>query len=212
MPNDVDPTKLFEELIKQPRPHVDVDFPRNNQEGQPLAMLKMVVLTQAETDAALASAEAHTKKILGENMPKKGEASTAYEVVFNNQKTIDVLFRACKNFDDPSKPFFPTRQAILSLTSDEIAVLANHYFTVQVQLGPVIAAMTTEEMQEYIKRIAEGGSRSAYFFNSFSWEALKELTTFMAVELLSLRTDRSSVGSLPEQPISTESTEPTTPD
>jgi len=85
------------------------------------------------------------------------------------------------------------------LTTDEMAILQNHYHTVVLELGPVIADLTEEDQEYWIKRLQEAGrSNSSFLINSFSSEALKTLLMYTISELEKLQTSKSSSGAQQE--------------
>ncbi len=81
-------------------------------------------------------------------------------------------------------------------------MLFNHYLTVQLELGPVVSTMSDEEVNAWITRIGEGGS--AFPFDLLSSEIQKILVLTMAKRLVHLTKERSSVGSQPEEPPTSE--------
>ncbi len=192
--------KLFTEITALPRPHRLVPFPRVNPKTGENFEIAMWLLTEQESLLVASEAEKITRKLLKDNLPGKDEQAKGYNDVFNNASAVELLYRACRDPNDITRPLFPNKQAIGdALTVDEIAVLLNHYFTMQVELGPIIGGMTDDEVQAWIKKLAEGGSSSQYFLNSLSWEALKGLLTAMAIQLFSSQTDKSSPTLPPEE-------------
>lgn len=199
------PSELFGKLL-QSKPYQIVDFPRKDPDTDlPLFEVAIMLLSQQETMAVAAAAERQARRIMKDNIPGKEEKSKGYDDVFNNASAIELLFRACRHPEDISKPLFPSKEALSdTLLPDEIAILLNHYFTVQVEFGPIVGAMTEAELDVWIKKLAEGGGSSQYFLNSFSWEAMKSLLIVMAVRSRSLETDKSSAGLPQEEPQATE--------
>lgn len=195
--------KLFSEITALPRPHRLVPFPRINPKTGENFEIAMWLLTEQESLLVASEAEKMTRRLLKDNLPGKDEQSKGYNDVFNNASAIELLYRACRDPNDITRPLFPNKQAIGdTLTTDEIAVLLNHYFTMQVELGPIVGGMTEEELQAWIKKLAEGGQSSQYFLNSLSWEALKGLVIAMAIQSFSSQMDKSSFTSQPEENIS----------
>jgi len=193
-PKDVAASDLFIRLTSTERPHRIVDIPRKGPDGEPIAQVALVVLTQEEMNAAAAEAERRTRKLLGQDIPKKEEAQAGYLDVYNNLAAIEVLFRACRTTEDPKKPAFRTPQEIQSsLTSDEVGVLYHAYLTVQQELGPIVATMTEMEIESWIRVLAEGGTADP--LGLLSWGALTTLVRSMATLLHDLLTDKSSHGS-----------------
>ena len=198
-PAGIEPDDLLKMMMAAPVPHRIVDFPRKDKEGVPLFDLAMMLLTQDEVMAVSAAAEKATRRAMGDDIPKIGQASKGYDDLFNNFSAIEILYRACKHPADLTKPLFPTKEFIKKqLTPDEVAILFNNYMTIQIELGPVIGSLSSEEIDAWVKKLAEGGERSSTFLDSFSWAATKGLLITMAVQLHDLRTVSSSAG-LPQE-------------
>lgn len=204
-PNDIPPHELWALITQLPRPYRTIDFPRNGADGKPIGQLAIRVLTQEEQILAAAEAERFTKKAI-KDLPKGDEAKTGYDSVYQNTAAVEVLFAACRQKDDPDKAFFPSREALRRfLTPDEVGVLMVSYYTVQSEIGPIVAHLSEEELDAWIKRLAEGGSR--FPLDLLSWDAAKDLAFSLACRLYKLTTDSTSPGSLPESTQTTE-TEP----
>jgi hypothetical protein len=184
----------WDELIAIPRPSRVIDFPRKGPDGEPLTNLAMWVLTQQEMIEAAASAERFTRKAI-KDMPAANDAKTGYDNVYNSAATAEVLFRASRKADDLQSSFFPAVESVRQLTGDEVGVLMNHYLTVQAELGPIVAHMTSEEMEAMIDQIAKSGSR--FPLDLLSADTLKTLVLFSALRVASFSTATSSPGSLP---------------
>lgn len=196
-PENLTPSELWCSLTAIPRPHKTVDFPRKDFLGKPIGQLAIWVLTQEEQMACNAEAEAYTRKVL-KSPPKADESNIGYSHTFGNAAAIEVLYRACRDPKDTSRPAFPSPKLMREImTTDEVSVLFEHYLTVQLELGPVVAHMTETEMNAWIARLSEGGS--AFPFDLLSSEAQKTLLLFMASRVTALRTDTSSVGLLQEE-------------
>lgn len=204
MPPNMESSKLFAALASTVRPHKIVPFPRKDEDDNPIFNIAMVIMTNQESLGVAAAAEKQARAMLKEHLPSKEEQAKGYEQIFNNVAGVETLYRVCRDPDDLNKKIFPTPKSISDvLTTDEISILLNHYFTVQIELGPIIGSMTEVELDAWINKLAEGGSSSAYFLNSLSWEALKELPIAMAARLSSLLTDKSSAtGQQEKQPLS----------
>lgn len=197
-PKDVAPSALFVKL-SGPRPSVVVDIPRKGPDGAPVGQVAIVVLTQEELIAAAAEAERQARKLLRDDLPKREEAHQGYDDVFQNCAAVQILFRACRDADDPKRPAFNTPHEIAAgLTNDEIGVLQHHYLTVQSELGPIVATMTGDELEAWIVALGEGGT--AIPLGSLSWGMLTTLVLTMASRLRSLQTASSSAGSPQGEP------------
>ncbi len=198
-PNNVD---YWLAITAVPRPSQIVDFPRKGADGKFLGELRIQVLTQEEQILCSAEAERFTKKAI-KDLPKGDEAQLGYQNVYNNSAAVEVLFHSCRRRDDAKEPFFPSRDAIRkSLTPDEVGVLMMHYYTVQAELGPIVASMTDEQVDDIVARLGEGGSR--FPLDLLSWDAVKTLAFIMACRLHNSVTATSLPGSLPEKELPTE--------
>ncbi len=207
MPPIMDSHKLFAQLASTVRPNKIVPFPRNNPEtNEPVFNIAMVIMTTQDAMIVSAAAEKMARQMLKDNVPNKEDQAKGYDQIFNNVSAIETLYRVCRDPEDLEKKVFPSPKAISDvLTTDEIAILLNHYFTVQVELGPIVGSMTDDEIEAWIQKLAEGGQSSVYFLNSFSWEALKELVIAMAVRSWTSQMDKSLPTGQPEEVTSNES-------
>lgn len=149
------------------------------------------VLTQEEQMACNAEAEKIARRMLKDG--KRGDLG--YEALFNNEGAVQVIYRSCRDASDLSKPAFPGPQAIREgLTADECGMLFQHYLTVQLELGPIIANMSNDEFEAWVQRLDEG---QGFFFDLLSSETKKTLALTMASRLRSFLTGTSSAGSPP---------------
>lgn len=179
--------ELFNKLI-QSKVHEIVEFPRKNNEGEPLCDLALVLLSNAEDTAVIFSAQKEMKKYT--DLEPNTES---YNEILNHHKAIELLFKVCRNSNDLKAAFFPDKKAISSvLTTDEISILINHYMHLKAKSSVIVADMTEEAMKIYIDRLKEGGSSAGNFLSSFTWVALTDLLMYMAKELHNLQTVKSS--------------------
>ncbi len=192
------PTAEWIAITQIPRPFRVLDFPRKDPvTGKPVAEVAVVVLTQEEQMVCSAAAEKFARQIMKE-APKSDEARRGYDDLYNNAAAVEILFRACKCKDDVKKPFFPSPSEIRRVLSvDEVGALMMHYLTVQSEIGPIVARMTSEEVEAWISRLGEGGS--AIPLDLLSWDALKTLAFSLACRLHNSSTDTSSPGSPPDE-------------
>lgn len=193
-PSDIPASALWMALASSERPSKVVDFPRFNMKGEPVGKLRVRVLTQEEQMACASAAERLTKEHLKEG--KKDELG--YERLFSDALCVEVLFRACRDESDVNKPAFPSVKQLRQITTDEAAVLFQHYLTVQMELGPTRIEMSDEEAEAWIDRVAEGGS--AFPFDLLSSDLQRLLLLHMAFQLRSSPTDKSSAGLPLEEP------------
>lgn len=196
------PVDLWVQITQLPRPSRTVPFPRKDPAtGASFGEVAIWVLTQEEMMLCASSAEKTARLFLKEH--GKEQNSRGYEDVYNNASAQELLFRACRQVAELNKPFFPTPEAIRrTLSLDEVGVLMDHYFTVQHELGPIIASMSSTEMDAWIKRLGEGGSKVP--LDLLTREQLKDLTFSLACRLYKSPTDTTSPGSLPDEPTASE--------
>lgn len=203
-PKDIPASQLWLKLQTLPRPFKLVDFPRQGSDGQPVGQLAIRILTQEEQMICTAAAEEFVRKHIKDG--KKDELG--YERLFSDAVSVEVLYRACRDADDPERPAFPTPKQIREqLTTEECGKLFEYYLTVQLELGPTVISMSDEEMEAWIDRLAEGGS--AYPLDSVSSDRQKILFLYMAFQLRSSRMGTASVGSPPEESLPKDSAPPT---
>ena len=171
-----------------------VDFPRKDEEGNPVGQVRIRVLTQEEQMVCTSAAEA----VAREHLKDAKREELGYERLFADAVTVEVLFRACRDPEDVRRTVFPSTKALRQmLTTDECAALFMHYLTAQLELGPIVSRLSNEELDAWIDRLAEGGS--AFPFDLLSSDLQKTLLLYMAYQLRSLQMETSSVGSQPEE-------------
>jgi hypothetical protein len=189
--NQVSAGDLWAQITASPRAHRTVPFPRALPDGTPVEVA-MIVLEQEQAMAAKASSARWVQRMLRE----KGAPGEAFpedrQALAEMRDAQELLFRACRRPADLAKPFFPTLEAIGKLTTDEVSVLVMHYQRVQMELGPIVAEMSAEEVDAWIERLAKGGS--LFPFDSLSLGAQSLLITSMAARLSSCTTGSSSPG------------------
>lgn len=196
-PENIEPNELWAALTALPRPHRLVDVPRylpGTRES--VGQVAVWPLTQEEQMACNAEADRFTKELL-KDPQKKDEANLGYHHTFSNETAVQVLWRACRDPKNLERSAFPSPKMLRSqLTADEAGVLYHSYLTVQSEVGPIVAYMTPEEMEAWIRRIEEGGS--ALPFELLSWDQQRSLVVFMASQLVSYWTAMSSAGLPPD--------------
>lgn len=196
-------SELFILLSSAARPYRVVEIPRRKPDGSSVSAA-FVPLSQRDMILASVEAERETQRLLKGSMPKAGDAQSGYNDAYNNFAAVQILFRAMKKPDDPTKPLFMSPSEVQDIfTNDEIGVMHHQYLTVKQELGPIVATMSDDEFEAVVTLLAEGGSATPLDF--FSWGVLQTLVLRMAARLRKLETDASSVGSQPEP---TDSSEP----
>jgi ssRNA-specific RNase YbeY (16S rRNA maturation enzyme) len=195
-------SKLWLKLQELPRPTQVVDFPRMIND-EPVGKIAMRVLTQEEQMICTAAAE----EVVRKHMKDARKDELGYERLFTDAVCVEVLYRACRDADDPTNTVFPTPKDIRSaLTTEECAKLFEHYITIQLELGPTVATMSDEEMEAWIDRLVEGGS--AFPLDLLSSDQRKLLTLYMAYQLRTSPTDTFSAGWQPDESTPSDSEKP----
>lgn len=205
-PKDIPASQLWLKLQELPRPSKLVDFPRKGEDGEPVGQLAIRILTQEEqmicSIAAEKSARDHLKEAKRDDL--------GYERFYTDAVCVEVLYRACRDPEDPSRPAFPTSKQIReALTTEECAALFNHYLTIQLELGPTVISMSDAELEAWIDRLVEGGS--AFPFDLLSSDLQKLVLLHMGYQLRSSQTDKSSAGSPPEETPPSDNEQPEAP-
>ncbi len=106
-------------LPKSPRQHSLVPFPKKLEDGTEFEVA-MMLLSADEVYTVKTEAEKQVKAKLGGALPKRDEFSKAYFELYNDFQTLNTVFLSCRNPFNLQKPFFPNRDAITKiLTNDE---------------------------------------------------------------------------------------------
>jgi hypothetical protein len=190
-PDNVAPGDLWAQIIATPRPSRIVDFPRNGEDGKPLGQIRLRTLTQSEQMESASAAERVAKKFMREAVGSD-QMNHGYESVFRNASAVEILFRASFKVDE-WRFFFPSPDEMRKrLSVDEIGILMHSYMITQAELGPIVSQLSESELEAWIHRLSEGGSRVPLAF--LSSEAQSELLTHMASLIQSFRTDKSLRG------------------
>ena len=201
-PKDADASELFQLLTKIPKPSKTIDFPRKNEQGEPVFQLVLVPLTEAEFMGARAAAEAYARMMLDDKDKSKTPGdSLGYKDLYVNSLYVELLARACRDpkYTKLNVPIWPqgSQQIRQMCFPDEIAVLFEAYSFWQSEAGPIISHMELDEMKAWIALLAQGGSSVP--LASLSSGAKNDLLLFMAATLQNFWTGSSSVGSPPEE-------------
>lgn len=190
---------LWADVISVERPHQLVPFPRVNPKTGKEFEVAMVVLTAEENAIVVVNAERKVRQLLKEDIPKDADAKAGYTELYNEFLAEGLLYETTRLPHDIKKKFFPTKQSISqALTMDEIAILLNHYYSVQTYMGPAISELSSEALEEWINRIKEVGSKPPFLLNFCTLEVLKALVMHSVSQLQALQTSSSS-SSLPQE-------------
>lgn len=193
-PADVPAKQLWQKLQELPRPVSDpIDFPRKDFAGNTIGKLRIWILDQDEKTEAVSDAEKHVRKRL-----KDAKATDlGYEEAYANEVVAQMLWRACRDVDDVNRAAWPTPDLLRKITTEECAVLFEHYMTTQRTLGPIVAEMSEGDFEAWVTKLAEGGTQ--YPLNLLSRDMKDVLLIGMALRLRPSKTDTSSAGSPPDE-------------
>jgi len=193
---------LWEQLCAMPRPHKVVDFPRKKPDGEPVGQIAMWVLTQAEQEEAIASADRRARSLIRAAdekgvVAKEGEVNLGFKDLYTNAVADEILYRACRKVGKLTEAFFPMAAAMRTkLTVDEVGLLMTTYWTVQDELGPLSSRMTIEETNAYLERLRKSGER--HFLDSVTADGARDLVFTLVCRPSLLSTPTSSPGPQPD--------------
>ena len=170
----------------------DVPFPRKNQkDGKPICYLKMRVLTITEIGTATARAHQKTADMLRQSDPDyKGpidRTTRAYQDLFEQNAAVEQLRIACRDYNDPERPFFPVVDAKHApttaleavLVQDEIASLYKELVVMRVELSPIRYQLTDRELETWFAEL-EAGADPQLFLSQLSLELAVQLLPHLA--------------------------------
>ena len=193
VPKEVSAATLWQRVTALPRPSDVVDFPRKDDEGNPIAQVLMRVLTQAEVTSATANAERFARQVMAGSIPKADEAASGYEAIYQNDLNVQLVYLSARQVDDQTKPFFPSQAEMRThLTPDEIGALVRAYVIVQAERGPMVSQMTDGDFDAWVAKLKEGGNSAP--LASLSLDALRALVKHLVSALPRSQMDSSLPG------------------
>jgi hypothetical protein len=157
---------LMQQVVTRGRlPHATVDFPRWDEAGLPVAKVYLRPLAQYELDLCRANARAYVHRVLG----SKDSVSWKPEELEDNATAAEILAVACRNADDPEKPFFEygvveTREC----TTEELAMLFNKYNEIRERSYPTFREMSEAEALEWLKALEADAESFPFYLTSRS--------------------------------------------
>lgn len=173
---------------KSVRQHKLVDFCRKDKDGK-FPKIAMVTLTQEESLATSINTERFVRRFFKDSetdVPKNGETSNGYQAIFENKICIEILFRACKNPDDLTVPFFKNPDdMIANLTTEEVGHLFLLYIHVRSELSPMTYHLSDEEVDAWVDRVSAEGR--VYMLDSLSPATLGEFIVNVVGKLQNYR-------------------------
>lgn len=181
-PKDVKRGRLFAQIVARGRiPNATVDFPRYDENGKAAGRVYLRPLTQRELDCARANAYAYVAEILA----GKNESRWKPEELEDNATVAEILAVACRDPEDPDKPFFElgvieTRDC----TSDEMSMLFASYNGIRERSYPTLSTMTEDEMWQWTRALEEGADD--FPFSRISRAKLEAYCAWAARSLVTL--------------------------
>jgi len=155
------------------------------------------VLTASELASVRATADKAAREFLANISGATEPGGLAYEESYEQEKACALLALACRQAEDPRFGAFPSaKQARQELTDDEISVLLVGYAKFRRESGPMLAELTREEMDAWVKLLEQGASRLP--LARLSGEALSDLVMYLVSLRRSSPTGTSSAGSPPD--------------
>lgn len=182
---------IWAEMMKAPKPYRVVPFPKKNPKtDQPWCDVAIVMMTAEESALVTLEAEKKTQRLLKEG---GSVGSDGYKDLLQRFMAEGIVYTCVRLADDPNKHFFPRKEDIFKvLTVDEVGTLLNLYYSVQLDLGPIIGELTESEMEGWLRKLTDGGTQARFFLSSFSAAALIDLLMFSVNRQGALLTDSSS--------------------
>lgn len=200
---ELDHSALFGELSKRKQPTRLVDLPAFNEDGNPICKVLIRTLTHDDHVEIQRNATLECDRIFKDQNVERD--SKIYRERHDNITAKHFIFRSCRDPESENKPFFPSPDHVgRYLSNDEIAVLLQHYETLQSERGPIIAYMDDTKFEEWIAKLGKGAESSPYFLDRFLPEAKNQFLMYMARQLLKYQTDKFSATS-PANDLSNES-------
>jgi hypothetical protein len=198
-PKGVSPSELFTRLAAMKRPQKIIDHPRKDPDtGVSMGQMILVPLTESELMQCRAAAEVYARAELERSKTQTPGDSLGYRDIYTNELYVELLVRACKTIHTVELPVYYSAKAMRDqLFPDEIAILFEAYSFWQSESGPIVSHMTAPEMEAWITVLSEGASTVP--LAALSSEAKNALLLHTVAQLQSLRTDKSSPGSLVEE-------------
>lgn len=152
-PKDITPSQLVQALITKGRlPFAVVDVPRFDAAGESVGKVCIRLLTMREQDNALANARAYVAK----QIEGTEKVSWRPEELEDNARIAEIMAVACRDPDDPERPFFGSVLDTRELTTTELGTLAATYAGLVDRAHPSLTLMTEEECEQWIAMVSEG--------------------------------------------------------
>jgi len=154
-PKGMSPSSVVADLISRGRPPFKViDFPRFDVDGNSICKVFIRLLSVREEDLALANARRYVAGIVG----KGDDLGWKPEELEYNARVTEIVAIACRDADDPSKPFFENGviEAREHFNAEEFGVLAATYARLKDSTHPKLLELTESELEDWVTTIAKG--------------------------------------------------------
>ena len=158
-------------------PSIKLPFPRMDREtGEPVCDVIIQVLDQKDEDDCLANAALYAERILNQTI--KDENNLPDEVkhwarddLKHNAICSEIMLKACRDPEDPSKPFFEMPAEVRMFTKDELGQLMSAYGNLCQDTYKSIPLDAQEDVETFIHAISRGLEDTDPFFR-YSRETL----------------------------------------
>lgn len=170
LPDNLNPAKvapgvLVQRLINAGKlPHSTVPYPRFDDLGKPACHVHLRLLTTSELDECLVKAKVHAQSLA--RKVGAGEDLKSEELEYNARIT-EILALACRDPEDPGRPFFEhgASEARLYCTAEELGSLANEYAKLATE-RPGLSDLSEDEMDTFLRAVAEGAQQFPFSYCS----------------------------------------------
>lgn len=163
-PADEQPSALFSKLLEMPRPTQVIDFPRKDEQGNPVGTVRIQILTAKEHDQARELAHNALKK---RGYDKEDMSAPAIREVLGDAIAKELIAMAClseQNYGESDRPLYKREfrnSADLEkagIRADELLILFNAYQLVQNKYGPIERNLSEADIDSWIVRLQEGAA------------------------------------------------------
>ncbi len=152
---------------------------------KPVPKIAFWVSTKEEDDAAVSAAHAYVAKVAGEQAGAKEDADLILDA-----KAVEILWRVCRNPDEPTYPAFTAPSVMRSkLSTDKIATLLNLYNEVRALEGPPLAKIDEANVEAIVELCAKHAGTDApdTFLAALPRVVVSQLLVLVSVKLAEAR-------------------------
>jgi hypothetical protein len=165
--------------------------------AKPIGKVAIRIATKAEQDRAVLAAHAYVEKLAkGAQVDPRLVADD--RDILTDAKTCHILHEVCRDSTDPKYPAFPGPVWMIEhLSTDEIAVLLNHYTEVLRTSGAIESDFSPDRVSAIACLLAEHADTDGpnLYLLRYTREQLTELCVLLAIKLAGEkeRGDRSTL-------------------